>query len=275
MERRVVFDFEYSDRYLKQCLTQCFVRAARSNVFQASLVFTTISVVIVYVCVRVFVIVFAFVRAGRHAAMASLFSPSCTILDIIVFLCVCVYLYLYLYLWEQQGTWQCLTSLFTTTSVTLNGHISPLSFLKLHCTLLSLIGHKKQLDRAEHSENKTNAKVLTMRGKYRFRRRRLAANRVWHCWGCGTLWHTVALVCTTTTQHALLCPCRRCICVFLICVLLYLGICVYFYHLTPVYPYLFSGISQHLHSLEAPLLWNLWFVRFGDIVCIFGMSAAL
>ena len=91
MERRVVFDFEYCDRYLKQCLTQCFVRAARSNVFQASLVFTTISVVIVYVCVRVFVIVFAFVRAGRHAAMASLFSPSCTILDIIVFLCVCVF----------------------------------------------------------------------------------------------------------------------------------------------------------------------------------------
>ena len=65
MERRVVFDFEYSDRYLKQCLTQCFVRAARSNVFQASLVFTTISVVIVYVCVRVFVIVFAFVRVRQ------------------------------------------------------------------------------------------------------------------------------------------------------------------------------------------------------------------
>ena len=91
MERRVVFDFEYSDQYLKQSLTQCFARAARSNVFQASLVFTTISVVIVYVCVRVFVIVFPFVRAGRHAAMASLFSPSCTILDIIVFLCVCVF----------------------------------------------------------------------------------------------------------------------------------------------------------------------------------------
>ena len=155
---------------------------------------------------------------------------------------------------QQRGTWQCLTSLFTTTSVTLNGHISPLSFLKLHCTLLSLIGHKKQLDRAEHSENKTNAKVLTMRGKYRFRRRRLAANRVWHCWGCGTLWHTVALVCTTTTQHALLCPCRRCICVFLICVLVYfLHLCTYFYVPFDLCISLFSGNSHHLHSLEAPL----------------------
>ena len=128
-------------------------------------------------------------------------------------------------------------------------HISPLSFLKLHCTLLSLIGHKKQgQSRAFGEENKCESsddegKIPVSPPPPRCKSS-LALLGVWH---------TVALVCTTTIQHALLCPCRRCIFVFLICVL------VYFLHLCIFLPFdsyisLFSGISQHSHSLVAPLL---------------------
>ena len=51
-------------------MLQCDVRPARSNVLQASLVFTTILAIDVFISVCVFVHVFVFVRGAGHVAMS-------------------------------------------------------------------------------------------------------------------------------------------------------------------------------------------------------------
>ena len=127
---------------------QCAVRAARSNVLQASLVFTTILVIIVYVCVCICtcICICESSRARGNFLQASsvLFGLFWSSGSWFVYMCVCVFVIVFVFVRAARHVAMYYKPLYDHIGHTQRPHISPLSFLKLHCTLLSLIGHKKQ-----------------------------------------------------------------------------------------------------------------------------------